>query len=94
MSAFPAGQQLQILQLLAGRLRYDIDAGLQYIIRLKQHQIGASAAEQLSEDDNEPLADLIEGRFEPLRHFVFHFADDLVQCRFRFDQIVFCSLKY
>ena len=61
--AFAAGQQGQVLALLAGRLDEDVDAGFQNVVGVGQDEFGLAAAEQAGEDGLEGRADGVE-RFQ------------------------------
>ncbi|CDN45251.1 hypothetical protein BN871_GX_00030 [Paenibacillus sp. P22] len=82
-----AGEQLQVLQLLARRLGDDVDAGLEHPFGIDEHQIGAPSSEQLGEYDDEVAADLLEGDPEALRHLLVHLPDDFIERRLGLDEI-------
>ena len=61
---FAPGEQTDVLQLAAGRLRQDVDAGLQQV-PAAQPQLGAAAAEEAAEQVAERARDRLEGGAEP-----------------------------
>ena len=76
------------LQLLARRARHDVDAALQHVVLVHQHQVGLAAAEDLGEHGAEVLADLLEGLAEHLARLDVDAVDDFEQLRLGLDQVV------
>ena len=60
--ALTAGQQRQLLDILAAWLGFHLDASVQQVIRISQHQSPGTAGEQQSEQTGEIGADVGKGR--------------------------------
>ena len=64
----PAGKQEQALEFLPRRLRLDVNAGLQNIVRIRQFQHRSAAAKELHIGVLEKTVDLAESFLKPFRH--------------------------
>ena len=76
------------MQLLAGRLYLDINAGIKKILRLRKPQHCCAAAEQLHIALMEVFVYLREGLLEALRHAGIYLANDSLQILLRRTQII------
>ena len=61
---FAAGEQQDVLQLLAGRRGHDVDAALVGVLGVGELHEGLAAAEELREGDGEVFVDDLEGLVE------------------------------
>src|SRR5690606_586261 len=59
-----AREQLEALDLLAWRLRHDLDPGVQEVVGLGHHQLGTATIEEAREELLEHVVDGVEGLFE------------------------------
>ena len=74
--ALAAGEEADALELLAGRLGDDLDAALERVGVVHEHEVRPSAAEKLGEHDLEVLADFFEGFGEEGLRGVVDLRDD------------------
>ena len=63
---FAAGEQQNILEALARRLRHQVDARFQFVVGFDQAHLAAAAAEQFLEQLAEVLIDFLERVAEAL----------------------------
>ena len=72
---------------LPGRLRDDVDAALERIVFIEQHEVGFAAAEELGEHLAEVDPDLLEGLREKLLGRLIDLRDDVEQFAARVRQV-------
>ena len=84
---FAPGEQTDVLQLAAGRLRQDVDAGLQQV-PAAQPQLGAAAAEEAAEQVAERARDRLEGGAEPFGGLALDLGGDPFQVGARLTQVL------
>ena len=88
---FTAGQERDRLKFFAGRLHNDIDAGLEVVVIIGQHQLGFAAAEKAREDHLEFFVDRFEAFLETQAANPIELDDGLLQVGDRFFQVFFLT---
>ena len=73
---------------LPGRAGHDVDAALQHVVLVHQHQVGFAAAKDLGEHRAEVVADLLERLAEHLARLHVDAVDHFEQLRFGLNQVV------
>ena len=76
---FAAAHQLDVAELLAGRLRDDLDAGVEHVVGVGQRELGPAAAEHAREGLPEQLVDRVEGLAEAPSGLAVHVLDGAVE---------------
>ena len=84
---FAAREQQYILQTLAGRLRDDVDAGFEFVIRVDKTHFAAATTKQFQEQSAEVLIDLIERITETFARAPFDFAQRFFSRRNSFGDV-------
>ncbi len=74
-----AAHQLDVAELLAGRLREDLDAGLEHVLGVGEPELGLAAAEHLREELLEARVHALERGLEELLRLAVHLRDGLVE---------------
>ena len=85
--AFTAREEAHALELLAGRLGDDLDARLERVAVVHEHEVRAPSAEELGEHLLEIHADFFERLCEQLFGRAVDFGDDLEQLRLRVHEV-------
>ena len=85
--ALATGQERYALQLLAGRLGDNVDAGLERVILIHEDEIRLTSAEELGEHDLEVIPDLVEGIGKEFLRGAIDLADHLQQLGLRVDEV-------
>ena len=83
-----AGHQAQRRERLTGRLHLDLDAAVEHMLRILEHERRLAAAEELQEGLAERLIDRLKLRGEDALHLPRHIGDDAGQLTLGLEDIV------
>ena len=74
-----AAHQLDVAELLARRLRDDVDARLEHVLGVREPELGATAAEHLREELLEARVDRVERLLEEPLRLAVHLLDGVLE---------------